>query len=509
MEISETLPLTSSSPLPATAKPTGTLAFLAAHPSAFGFGAAVLVLTSVLAVYARAAGPPALPKYSYPEQVFTVLGADPNTQLTVSWAVSSSDGASMAGAFPRVAYGLGASSTALPLSAPASCTWYSTTPDQTFEYAAYTSPLLCSATITIPSSSPGTVVRYVAGDDIHGFSSVRATATAPIPGTPGVRLAVLGDLGTTANSTSTLASILASHANAPFASALLVGDLSYADGSQPVWDEWGRLVDPLASTLPMWTAVGNHDWFDTIAAPCDYKTPPYCSYTFTAFTARTHNPTATLPATADTLFFSVNLGLLHIVVLQAYCTNMTATSTQPCLAAGSAQAEWLKGDLASVKREVTPWVVVAFHQPFVNSNKAHPMNTEGAPIRAALEEVLFSGGVDLVLSGHVHAYERSCRVHNLECTGNATGPVYITIGDGGNRELLATSWLDPQPSWSLVRSATYGHGEVTAVNASHLHWVWNNNPDLLPREMDQVWLVKGEAGQVGGGETLQPKLRSR
>ena len=40
---------------------------------------------------------------------------------------------------------------------------------------------------------------------------------------------------------------------------------------------------------------------------------------------------------------------------------------------------------------------------------------------------------------------------------NECGPMYINIGDGGNREGL-NDFLDPQPEWSAVREPSYGHG---------------------------------------------------
>jgi len=49
----------------------------------------------------------------------------------------------------------------------------------------------------------------------------------------------------------------------------------------------------------------------------------------------------------------------------------------------------------------------------------------------------------------VHAYERSNRVYNY--TLDPCGPVYITVGDGGNREKMAITHADepgqcPEPS---------------------------------------------------------------
>jgi len=40
---------------------------------------------------------------------------------------------------------------------------------------------------------------------------------------------------------------------------------------------------------------------------------------------------------------------------------------------------------------------------------------------------------------------------------NECGPMFINIGDGGNREGLS-DFLDPQPPWSAAREPSYGHG---------------------------------------------------
>ena len=152
--------------------------------------------------------------------------------------------------------------------------------------------------------------------------------------------------------------------------------------------------------------------------------------------------------------------------------------------------EWLQKDLAGVDRAVTPWVVAVFHQPYVNSNTAHSINTEGAPMQAAVEDVLNQYQVDLVFSGHVHSYERSCQVYKYKCQAGA--PWYITIGDGGNAEGLASTWVEPQPEWSLFRQASYGFGELRAVNSSTMEWRWHQNQDLLPVIADSFTFTKDQ-----------------
>lgn len=64
-------------------------------------------------------------------------------------------------------------------------------------------------------------------------------------------------------------------------------------------------------------------------------------------------------------------------MLAGYCPEMHTTASQPCLEPGSAQHTWLVKDLASVDRTITPWVFVVFHEPYINSNTAHSIQSEG------------------------------------------------------------------------------------------------------------------------------------
>ena len=123
---------------------------------------------------------------------------------------------------------------------------------------------------------------------------------------------------------------------------------------------------------------------------------------------------------------------------------------------------------------------VCYHQPMYNSNTAHA--NDGAGIKAALELTFYNIGVDISFSGHVHAYERNHRVYNGQ--RDAKAPVYITIGDGGNREGLYTKWKNPQPAYSAFRQASYGHGELQVFNATHMFWSWHVNTDKEPTVSD-------------------------
>jgi hypothetical protein len=71
---------------------------------------------------------------------------------------------------------------------------------------------------------------------------------------------------------------------------------------------------------------------------------------------------------------------------------------------------WLQKELASVDRKQTPWLIVLFHSPWYNSNlQDHYM--EGETMRVQFEAWFVKAKVDIVFSGHVHAYERTVSIN--------------------------------------------------------------------------------------------------
>jgi acid phosphatase type 7 len=56
---------------------------------------------------------------------------------------------------------------------------------------------------------------------------------------------------------------------------LLPGDLSYADTEQPLWDSFGRFVEPYASKRPWMVTQGNHE---VEAFPILHDLRPFAAY---------------------------------------------------------------------------------------------------------------------------------------------------------------------------------------------------------------------------------------
>lgn len=209
------------------------------------------------------------------------------------------------------------------------------------------------------------------------------------------------------------------------------------------------MVQPLAARVPWMVTEGNHE------VEADYGT------TFVAYQHRFRMPAAASGAKEGNLYYSVDIGAVHWLFLGSYAD----------VSASSPQYQWLQADLAAVDRGATPWIFAVLHAPWYNSNEAH--QGDGWPMQYVMEEALYNANVSAVFAGHVHAYERVYPVYKGAL--DPRGPAYINVGDGGNREGLATSYVTPQPKWSAFRAAEYGHGMLSVLNSTHALWTWHRD----------------------------------
>ncbi|KAL0885285.1 hypothetical protein Bca101_009267 [Brassica carinata] len=67
-------------------------------------------------------------------------------------------------------------------------------------------------------------------------------------------------------------------------------------------------------------------------------------------------------------------------------------------------------------------------------------------------------------------------------------PVYITIGDEGNMEGLATKMTEPQPKYSAYREASFGHA-IFSIKNRNAHYGWHRNQDGYAVEADTMWHI--------------------
>jgi hypothetical protein len=126
-------------------------------------------------------------------------------------------------------------------------------------------------------------------------------------------------------------------------------------------------------------------------------------------------------------FYHFQAGLVSVVFLNPYSPSEI----------GSSQYDYVVDVLGGsgvngIDRKLTPWVVVVMHCPWYNSNMAHSNEKQTVDMKKNLESLFYKYHVNIVISGHVHAYERSYPV--FEGSVRTDGVTYVTIGDAGNHE---------------------------------------------------------------------------
>ncbi|KAJ0408015.1 hypothetical protein P43SY_000219 [Pythium insidiosum] len=352
--------------------------------------------------------------------------------MTISWATAVPTKQSM------VRFGVNATDLSRIVATAASSARY--------KFCDYDSPWFHHVVIPRDQLQPDTTYFYQCGDPEGGWSEVLAfTTPVAIGSNIPMTFAVVGDLGQTEYSEQTLQHLV-NQAN--LTAIVHAGDLSYADGVQPRWDRWGKLVEPLAATCPWMVSAGNHEE----ERPCEHG-----GDRFLAYQARFRMPFDPSPSgnQRKNLYYGFRVGLVHFIVLTPYVPSDAA----------SPQYEWLQAELSRIDRRVTPWVVVIMHGPWYNSNTAHQGHEPHVAMKGAMEDLLFEHKIDLVFAGHVHAYERTHPVYKERVRPD--GAVYVVLGDGGNREGLAPTYIHPKPAWSAFRRANYGFGLFRVLNRTH------------------------------------------
>jgi hypothetical protein len=142
-------------------------------------------------------------------------------------------------------------------------------------------------------------------------------------------------------------------------------------------------------------------------------------------------------------YYSFDVGAWHVIVLNGECEPSTGLWLKNGCAAGSAQETWLKADLAAAS---TNNIIVTFHKPRFTSSSAH----SGATHLQGFWQIAYQAGVDLVLAGHTHSYERFAQMNASGAVDTTYGIREIVVGTGG---ASATGFTTTPHAASQVRSS--------------------------------------------------------
>ena len=136
----------------------------------------------------------------------------------------------------------------------------------------------------------------------------------------------------------------------------------------------------------------------------------------------------------------------------------------------STQYKWLVDELSSTDRSETPWLLVSIHVPIYNTFALHKHDKQIVAAREHLEPLFMDYSVNMVFTGHIHAYQRTANVYREQI--NPKGPIHVTIGAGG-RDCEAPYKTEEPEDWIISRDATfYGYGLFSIHNRTHAEWTW-------------------------------------
>jgi hypothetical protein len=199
--------------------------------------------------------------------------------------------------------------------------------------------------------------------------AAKSAASAPLKLTlpmkdGSVRFAVIGDTGSGSEQQRDVGEMMLKyHALFPFEFVLMMGDNMY--GGEAPQDFEKKFAEPYKALLDQkvkfYATLGNHDQ----ALEVNYQNFNMNGKEYYRFTK------------GNIAFYSLNSNYMD-----------------------KKQVKWLEDELG---RETLPWRICFFHHPPYSSAKKHGSDSQ---LREVVEPIFLKNGVEVVLSGHDHVYER-------------------------------------------------------------------------------------------------------
>ncbi|MFZ2650021.1 MAG: Ig-like domain-containing protein [Burkholderiaceae bacterium] len=253
---------------------------------------------------------------------------------------------------------------------------------------------LTEHSVTLTGLSPNTKYYYAVGTSTQTLAGGDANhyfVTAPAAGSPrATRIWVLGDAGTGTDDQARVRDAYYNFTGTTHTDLWLqLGDNAYEYGTDSEYQV--KLFDVYPDMLRKsvtWPTIGNHDTADSASPPAAL---PY----FQMFSFPTAGQAGGV-ASGSRNYYSFDYGNIHFINLDSMASSR---------AAGSAMLNWLQADLAANTKD---WTIAFWHHPPYSKGVIDSdTSVQSVEMRQNALPILESFGVDLVLNGHSHDYQRS------------------------------------------------------------------------------------------------------
>jgi hypothetical protein len=277
--------------------------------------------------------------------------------------------------------------------------------------------------VELSGLAPDTRYYYNVGDDLGvnaGGDATYSFVTPPLVGTDqAMRIWVIGDAGTGNGDAEAVRDAYKAKVAAesrPTDLWLMLGDNAYNDGKDyqyetAVFDMYPEIL----RQAPVWPTRGNHDKSITLGNGAN---APY----YDIFTLPMAGEAGGLLSGTES-YYSFDYANVHFIVLDSFGWNTTPPATM---------LTWLENDLLATGQD---WVIALWHHPPYTKG-SHNSDTESRLIemRETVLPILEDYGVDLVLGGHSHSYERSYLLTGHYGASSTLDPLTMILDDGDGRE---------------------------------------------------------------------------
>lgn len=308
--------------------------------------------------------------------------------------------------------------------------------------------------VTLTNLAPDTRYFYAVGTSEGNLAGGTNYCFATSPAGPKpVRIWAIGDSGTASQGwgyaqTGVRDAYYNFTASRPTDVWLMLGDNAYYYGTDQEYQiNVFNIYPTLLRQNVVWPTIGNHDASYGLS-----------SAYFQIFSLPTQGQAGGVASGTDK-YYSFDYANIHFVCLDSEFSSR---------AAGSTMLTWLESDLAA---NTNAWLIAYWHRP-PYSMGSHHSDYEGPMIqmRENVVPILESYGLDLMLSGHSHSYERSYLLDgHYGYTWNLDPSMIKDSGSG--REDDTGAYLKPGTGPSPRQGAVYvvagSSGWVSPMHGEH------------------------------------------
>ncbi|MCB1198478.1 MAG: metallophosphoesterase family protein [Deltaproteobacteria bacterium] len=307
--------------------------------------------------------------------------------------------------------------------------------------------------VTVTGLNPNTKYYYSIGSSTEVLASGPDyfVWTAPAKGVAKkTRMWVLGDSGTaTADARDVRDAYYAFTGNTHTDLWMMLGDNAYPNGTDTqfqnaVFDTYPEMLRKSV----LWPAIGNHSLLD--AGETAY---------LDIFDLPTNAEAGGLASGTEN-YYSFDYGNIHLVVLDSLVSSRSATG---------AMAMWFEEDLAATDQD---WIIVYWHHPPYTKGSHDSDSGNMKQMREVFNPILENAGVDLVLGGHSHGYERSFLLQGHYGLSNTFNSNTMIVQPGNGREGEDGAYTKPSlgvnPQQGVVYTVAGSSGKVN-VNEPYDH----------------------------------------